>query len=151
MSHCFGMAHTSLVSKEHGRVSLRDRIGAMLRRPPVLAAAGALPFAILVLMYGGSTFGIGGFLAVLTAALAVTLSLRQYFRHRRTVDSRYKAIIDQTHDGIVIVDSATHRIQYCNPAFLARIGYTSAEARGAHAVGYFLATVMPRPRAYWRG
>jgi len=54
--------------------------------------------------------------------------LRRCFDHRRSVDSRYKAIIDQIHDGIVIVGSANYRIQYCNPAFLARIGYTSAEA-----------------------
>jgi diguanylate cyclase (GGDEF)-like protein/PAS domain S-box-containing protein len=68
-------------------------------------------------------------LAGLAALLAVGLALKHYFRHRRSVDSRYKAIIDQTHDGIVIADSATHQIQYCNPAFLARIGYTSVEAK----------------------
>ena len=55
--------------------------------------------------------------------------LRRCFDYRGSVDSRYKAIIDQIHDGIVIVDSAKYRIQYCNPAFLARIGYTSEEAR----------------------
>jgi diguanylate cyclase (GGDEF)-like protein/PAS domain S-box-containing protein len=64
----------------------------------------------------------------LAALLAVAFGLQHYFRHRRSVDSRYKAIIDQTHDGIVIADSVTHQIQYCNPSFLARIGYTSAEA-----------------------
>jgi diguanylate cyclase (GGDEF)-like protein/PAS domain S-box-containing protein len=67
-------------------------------------------------------------LAALAALLGVAFGLKQYFRHRRSLDSRYKAIIDQTHDGIVIADSATHQIQYCNPAFLARIGYTNAEA-----------------------
>ena len=41
---------------------------------------------------------------------------------------RYKAIIDQTHDGIVIVDAAAYQVQYCNPAFLARVGYSSEEA-----------------------
>ena len=72
--------------------------------------------------------GLAALLAGLAALLALALALKQYFRHRRSVDSRYKAIIDQTHDGIVIADSATHQIQYCNPAFLARIGYTGAEA-----------------------
>ncbi len=78
------------------------------------------------------TLGLAGFVALLAAAVAaiVIIALKRYFRHRRSVDSRYKAIIDQTHDGIVIVDSSSQRIQYCNPAFLARIGYTSAEAQG---------------------
>ena len=73
-------------------------------------------------------FELAAVLAGLAALLALALALKQYFRHRRSVDSRYKAIIDQTHDGIVIADSETHQIQYCNPAFLARIGYTGAEA-----------------------
>ncbi len=78
------------------------------------------------------TLGLAGFVALLAAAVAamVIIVLKRYFRHRRLVDLRYKAIIDQTHDGIVIVDSSSQRIQYCNPAFLARIGYTSAEAQG---------------------
>jgi diguanylate cyclase (GGDEF)-like protein/PAS domain S-box-containing protein len=66
-------------------------------------------------------------LAVLVGA-GVILALRHYFRHRQTVDSRYKALIDQTNDGIVIVGADGHRIQYCNPAFLNKLGYTSAEA-----------------------
>ena len=79
----------------------------------------------------GVTPGFAGFLALLAAALVAILIIAflwHYLRHRRSVDSRYKAIIDQTSDGIVIVDSAHHRIEYCNPAFLARIGYTAAEA-----------------------
>jgi diguanylate cyclase (GGDEF)-like protein/PAS domain S-box-containing protein len=66
-------------------------------------------------------------LAVLVGA-GVVLALRHYFRHRQTVDSRYKALIDQTNDGIVIVDADGYRIQYCNPAFLNKVGYTHDEA-----------------------
>jgi diguanylate cyclase (GGDEF)-like protein/PAS domain S-box-containing protein len=66
-------------------------------------------------------------LALLVAA-GVCLALRNYFRHRQTVDSRYKALIDQTNDGIVIVDADGYRIQYCNPAFLNKVGYTHDEA-----------------------
>jgi diguanylate cyclase (GGDEF)-like protein/PAS domain S-box-containing protein len=54
--------------------------------------------------------------------------VRRYYHQQRSVDARYKAIIDQTNDGIVIVDASTHQLQYCNPAFLARLGYTSDEA-----------------------
>jgi diguanylate cyclase (GGDEF)-like protein/PAS domain S-box-containing protein len=67
-------------------------------------------------------------LLVLLVGAGVILALRHYFRHRQTVDSRYKALIDQTNDGIVIVDADGRRIQYCNPAFLNKLGYTSAEA-----------------------
>jgi diguanylate cyclase (GGDEF)-like protein/PAS domain S-box-containing protein len=72
------------------------------------------------------------FLALLAAVVAacVIFALRRYFRHRQSIDSRYKAIIDQTNDGIVIVDSASYKVQYCNPAFLAKIDYTGAEAAG---------------------
>jgi diguanylate cyclase (GGDEF)-like protein/PAS domain S-box-containing protein len=62
-------------------------------------------------------------------AAAVILAAKQYLRRRRSVDSRYKAVIDQTNDGIVIVDAGSLKVQYCNPAFLARVGHSEAEAR----------------------
>jgi diguanylate cyclase (GGDEF)-like protein/PAS domain S-box-containing protein len=68
--------------------------------------------------------------ALLAAAVAAGIyAAKAYMRHRRSVDSRYKAIIDQTNDGIVIVDASTLKVQYCNPAFLSRIGYTEHEAQ----------------------
>ena len=41
----------------------------------------------------------------------------------------YKAIVDQANDGIVIVHAESQTVLYANPAFLSRLGYTSAEAR----------------------
>lgn len=78
----------------------------------------------------GLTLALAAFLALLAAAVAATvlIGLKRYVSHRQSFDSRYKAIIDQTNDGIVIVDAVWHRVQYCNPAFLARVGYTRAEA-----------------------
>jgi diguanylate cyclase (GGDEF)-like protein/PAS domain S-box-containing protein len=67
-------------------------------------------------------------LFALLVGTGVCLALRHYFRHRQTVESRYKALIDQTNDGIVIVDADGYRIQYCNPAFLNKVGYTHDEA-----------------------
>jgi diguanylate cyclase (GGDEF)-like protein/PAS domain S-box-containing protein len=67
-------------------------------------------------------------LVAVLVGTGVILALRHYFRHRQTVDSRYKALIDQTNDGIVIVDADGYRIQYCNPAFLNKVGYTHDEA-----------------------
>ena len=49
-------------------------------------------------------------------------------RQRRALDARFKAIIDRSHDGVVIADAATHRVQYCNDALLSALGYTATEA-----------------------
>jgi diguanylate cyclase (GGDEF)-like protein/PAS domain S-box-containing protein len=68
------------------------------------------------------------FAAALLIGGGIFLALRHYFRNRQTVDSRYKALIDQTNDGIVIVDADGYQIQYCNPAFLNKVGYTHDEA-----------------------
>jgi PAS domain-containing protein len=78
----------------------------------------------------GLTLSLAGFLALLAAVVTAwaIIALKRYFRHRLAVDARYKAIIDQANDGIVIVDSEQLGVQYCNPAFLARIRYSGAEA-----------------------
>jgi diguanylate cyclase (GGDEF)-like protein/PAS domain S-box-containing protein len=67
-------------------------------------------------------------LAAVVAGAAIHV-MKGYLRHRRSVDSRYKAIIDQTNDGIIIVDAESLKVQYCNPAFLARVGYAASETR----------------------
>ncbi len=79
----------------------------------------------------GATVLLVAFAALLAATVAgaAILGVKGYLRHRRSVDSRYKAIIDQTNDGIVIVDAESLKVQYCNPAFLGRIGHSEAEAR----------------------
>jgi diguanylate cyclase (GGDEF)-like protein/PAS domain S-box-containing protein len=79
-----------------------------------------------VVTVGGAVFG--ALLAATFAAIAI-FGVQRYFRHRSSLDSRYKAIIDQTNDGIVIVDPSSCRIQYCNPAFLARVGCSNEEAK----------------------
>ena len=65
---------------------------------------------------------------LLGLGIAAALQFRRYVRHQKSVDARYKAIIDQANDGIVIVDAKTHELLYTNPAILSRLGYTSAEA-----------------------
>jgi len=68
--------------------------------------------------------------ALLLALVAVAaVKFRRYVRHQKSVDARYKAIIDQANDGIVIVDAKTQELLYTNPAILSRLGYTSAEAQ----------------------
>ena len=74
-----------------------------------------------------AAYGLAGVLSI-ALCIAAFYGLQRYFMKQRSVDSRYKAIIDQTNDGIVIVDATSHQVQYCNPAFLARLGYTDVEA-----------------------
>ena len=59
----------------------------------------------------------------------VHTAFRRRVGTQKSLDARYKAIIDQANDGIVIVDAKTQELLYTNPAFLGRLGYTSAEAQ----------------------
>jgi diguanylate cyclase (GGDEF)-like protein/PAS domain S-box-containing protein len=114
-----------------GYVVLRDPTGAAAW---VFSVAHAAPIPLSGLPErnqagGGLTLWLAVFLALLAAGIGAAgiIVLKRYFRDRVAVDSRYKAIIDQTNDGIVIVDCAELRVQYCNPAFLARVGYAGEE------------------------
>jgi diguanylate cyclase (GGDEF)-like protein/PAS domain S-box-containing protein len=101
----------------------------LLPQPTVSAAGDSHRF--LGLRAGRSlAIALVGFAALLIVAVAAAAiqTMKGYLSHRRSVDSRYKAIIDQTNDGIVIVDAQSLKVQYCNPAFLARIGFSEAES-----------------------
>jgi diguanylate cyclase (GGDEF)-like protein/PAS domain S-box-containing protein len=80
----------------------------------------------------GGGFGMGSLFAalalLLAAAAAALLLFKHHARRQASVDARYKAIIDQANDGIVIVDAETQRVLYTNPAFLERLGYSNVEA-----------------------
>jgi diguanylate cyclase (GGDEF)-like protein/PAS domain S-box-containing protein len=78
---------------------------------------------------GGAGFMLTGLLMLLAIIGIIVFAMRRYFRHQRSVDARYKALIDQANDGIVIVDSHTYQVLYTNPAFLGRLGYTNEEAQ----------------------
>ena len=115
----------------------------------VLRDAGGRPAQVFRLTPGAASFGAefsrtesagSGANAYVLAALLVLLAvvavvavgivgMRRYLRHQRSVDARYKALIDQANDGIVIVDASKHQVLYSNPAFLSRLGYTNEEAQ----------------------
>jgi diguanylate cyclase (GGDEF)-like protein/PAS domain S-box-containing protein len=86
----------------------------------------------------GGDGGNRGAIAYMLCALALLLAfagagmvtLKRQARRQRSADARYKAIIDQANDGVVIVDADSHAVLYANPAFLGRLGYTGAEAEG---------------------
>ncbi len=119
-----GFAMTTHVSRDaaSGFVALRD--------------AGGRTVWILRLAQSsaGDRGGTGAYvpaalLILLAIVVATTMAVKRHFRHQRSVDSRYKALIDQANDGIVIVDTATSQVLYTNPAFLNRLGYTHEEGR----------------------
>jgi diguanylate cyclase (GGDEF)-like protein/PAS domain S-box-containing protein len=78
---------------------------------------------------GGAGYMLTGLIILLAIVGLVTFAMRRYFHHQRSVDARYKALIDQANDGIVIVDSHTYQVLYTNPAFLSRLGYNNEEAQ----------------------
>jgi diguanylate cyclase (GGDEF)-like protein/PAS domain S-box-containing protein len=71
----------------------------------------------------------GAFLALAAVGVIALMAFKHYVRRQKSVDARYKAIIDQANDGIFIVDAQTKIVQYANPALLSRLGYADAEAR----------------------
>ena len=119
-----GFGVTTHVSRDNsfGYAALRDAGGRTvwvlrLARSSADSGAGA-----------GYAFAV---LTVLLAALAAALFMfKRHVRGQKSVDARYKAIIDQANDGIVIVDAQTQQVLYTNPAFLERLGYTELEAGG---------------------
>jgi diguanylate cyclase (GGDEF)-like protein/PAS domain S-box-containing protein len=129
-----------------GYAALRDAGGRPLRVLHVMRAATPdSAFAEPRAARGGAVAYILAALLVLLALVVVLiLALKGYFRHQRSVDARYKALIDQANDGIVIVEAGSHQVLYTNPAFLSRLGYTDDEARALTLSDIFAdGTAMP--------
>jgi diguanylate cyclase (GGDEF)-like protein/PAS domain S-box-containing protein len=78
---------------------------------------------------GATSYMLTGLLMLLAIGAFILIALRRYMLHQRSVDARYKALIDQANDGIVIVDSHSYQVLYTNPAFLSRLGYSNEEAQ----------------------
>jgi diguanylate cyclase (GGDEF)-like protein/PAS domain S-box-containing protein len=113
-----------------GYVALRDASGRAVWLFRVDAAVPGASAADPGARSGGAAWGY--LLASLSSLLAVVIALVAFKRHagrQKSVDARYKAIIDQANDGIVIVDALTQAVLYTNPAFLSRLGYTDVEAQ----------------------
>jgi len=77
--------------------------------------------------------------AVLLAVIAIVtvLASKRHLRTEQSSDGRYKALIDQANDGVVIVDAASYRVLYANPAFLRRLEYSNEEAAALTLLGIF--------------
>jgi diguanylate cyclase (GGDEF)-like protein/PAS domain S-box-containing protein len=95
-------------------------------------AAGAPVLTVIVAhdsMAGPSFFWtLAALLLLMAVAVAIGATLFRQWRHRRALDERYKALIDQANDCIVIVEAESLKVLYTNVAFLNRLGYTAEEA-----------------------
>jgi diguanylate cyclase (GGDEF)-like protein/PAS domain S-box-containing protein len=132
---------TTKLSREDssGYAVLHNASGRAVRAVRLTRAANTSGTASAATPAGGVTaYVLIGLLALLTIVAAVAIALRRYFHHQRSVDARYKALIDQANDGIVIVDAHTHQVLYTNPAFLSRLGYTNEEAQSLSLTDIFV-------------
>ena len=113
-----------------GFAVLRDASGGAVRVLRLTRAANASGSSMSPAAPAGEAgYMLTGLLVLLAIFGLIAFALRRYFRHQRSVDARYKALIDQANDGIVIVDSHTYQVLYTNPAFLSRLGYSNEEAQ----------------------
>jgi diguanylate cyclase (GGDEF)-like protein/PAS domain S-box-containing protein len=115
-----------------GFIALRGadgRLSRVFRLAPSASAYGAELSQPRSAGGGVSGYVYAAVIALLALGGAGGFGLRRYVRHQRSVDARYKALIDQANDGIVIVDANTHQVLYTNPAFLTRLGYSNEEAQ----------------------
>jgi diguanylate cyclase (GGDEF)-like protein/PAS domain S-box-containing protein len=125
---------TSTLSRDNssGFIVLRDASGRpvrVFRLTPGTASSGAEFSTPELPRTRTNGYALAALLALLGIVAAAIVAVRRYFRHQRSVDARYKALIDQANDGIVIVDAISHQVLYTNPAFLNRLGYTNEEAQ----------------------
>jgi diguanylate cyclase (GGDEF)-like protein/PAS domain S-box-containing protein len=113
---------------------MREWIHVGFTRKSAWSIACCLPVPILFVLAASSgsawmgyvCAAISGFIA---AAVIAWIAFKNHVQRQESADSRYKAIIDQANDGVVIVDAQTQAVSYTNPAFLERLGYTGAEAQ----------------------
>src|SRR5262249_54842951 len=86
--------------------------GLFLAAAAALALSGHLESCALMLI---ATIGAG------------LLWARRHVDHQKSVDVHFKALVDQSTDGIVIADPESQAVLYANPAFSASLGYSEAE------------------------
>jgi diguanylate cyclase (GGDEF)-like protein/PAS domain S-box-containing protein len=131
----FNVTTTLSGDNSSGFIALRDARGRpvrVFRLTPGAASSGAEFSSTESAGGGASAYALAALLVLLVVVAVVTVvivGMRRYFRHQQSVDARYKALIDQANDGIVIVDASKHQVLYSNPAFLIRLGYTNEEAQ----------------------
>jgi len=97
------------------------------RVEPAVAAPAATPSSAHMLWVGVAVLG-----ALLAFAAGVALPI--WLQRRRPGDARrearYRAYLEQSPNGVLIVDAASLRVVDANPALLGALGYSAAEIAG---------------------
>jgi diguanylate cyclase (GGDEF)-like protein/PAS domain S-box-containing protein len=106
-------------SADQGGVAIHDAAGAAVLTVKISQGP----------MAGPSFFWtMAALLLLMAVAAAIGATWLRQWRHRRSLDERYKALIDQANDCIVIVDAESLKVLYTNEAFRNRSGYSAEEA-----------------------
>jgi diguanylate cyclase (GGDEF)-like protein/PAS domain S-box-containing protein len=122
---------TRVASRGHvtGYVILRDQLGAPIwlvqLEIPRSAYAQATRTTLLQTILLGLL--VGGFAIV---AMLLVQRSRRLNADRLALESRYRAIIEQAQDGLLIADARTGEIVDANPAVQQQLGFTLDELRG---------------------
>ena len=138
-SGAFGVTTQLSADDGSGFAVLRDESGRAVRALRLTSAANASEASLSAPepARGATGYMLTGLLILAVIAGIIAFAIRRYIRHQRSVDARYKALIDQANDGIVIVDAHSYQVLYTNPAFLSRLGYTNEEAQSLSLADIF--------------
>jgi diguanylate cyclase (GGDEF)-like protein/PAS domain S-box-containing protein len=116
-------------SSVNGYLILRDQVGTPVWLVELEMPRSASAQATRTTLYQTIFLGllVGGF--TLVAVLLVARS-RRLNADRLSLESRYRAIIEQAQDGLLVADARTGEIVDANPAVQQQLGFTLDELRG---------------------
>jgi diguanylate cyclase (GGDEF)-like protein/PAS domain S-box-containing protein len=122
---------TRVAGRSHvtGYLILRDQLGAPIWLVQLEIPRSAYAQARRTTLYQTILLGllVGGFTL---AAMLLLARSRRLNADRLALESRYRAIIEQAQDGLLIADARTGEIVDANPAVQEQLGFTLDELRG---------------------
>jgi diguanylate cyclase (GGDEF)-like protein/PAS domain S-box-containing protein len=122
---------TRVASRNHinGYLILRDQVGTPVWLVQLEIPRSAFAQATQTTLYQTILLGllVGGFTIV---AMLLVARSRRLSADRLSLESRYRAIIEQAQDGLLVADARTGEIVDANPAVQEQLGFTLEELRG---------------------
>jgi diguanylate cyclase (GGDEF)-like protein/PAS domain S-box-containing protein len=113
----------------NGYLILRDQLGTPIWLVQLEIPRSAYAQATRTTLYQTILLGllVGGFMIV---AMLLIARSRRLNADRLSLESRYRAIIEQAQDGLLVADARTGEIVDANPAVQQQLGFTLEELRG---------------------
>ncbi|MEO8016796.1 MAG: EAL domain-containing protein [Pseudomonadota bacterium] len=122
---------TRVAGRSHvnGYLVLRDQLGTPIWLVQLEIPRSAYAQATRTTLYQTILLGllVGGFMIV---AMVLIARSRRLNADRLSLESRYRAIIEQAQDGLLVADARTGEIVDANPAVQQQLGFTLEELRG---------------------